>query len=151
MIRLLEKNDYQTWLELAKEVEPLFGPLINSQEFQKGINDCIENQNAYCFEDENHNVVGIIALNRKKNEIAWLAVGEKYRGKNYGDKLLKKAIEELASNGDIYVQTFSSEVEEGMFARKLYEKNGFKELRQAGKNLAQIETVIMIREKNKQK
>lgn len=147
MIRLLENNDYQAWLELAKEVEPLFGPLVNSQEFQKGIKDCIKNQNAYCLEDENHNVVGIIALNRKENEITWLAVGEKYRGKKSGQKLVEKAIKELESNGDIYVQTFSSEAKEGMFARKLYEKNGFKELKRAGKNPAGIETVIMIREK----
>lgn len=151
MIRLLTTNDYETWLTLAKEVEPLFGPLVNSKEFQEGINDCIKNKNAYCVEDEDHNVVGIIALNRKENEIAWLAVGEKFRGNKYGDKLLKKAIEELEEKGNIYVQTFSSITKEGKNARKLYEKNGFKDLKNAGKNPAQIETVIMLREKGQVK
>lgn len=147
MIRLLKDNDYEAWLELAKEVEHLFGPMVNLKEFQEGIKDCIKNKNAYCIEDEKQDIVGIIALNRKENEIEWLAVGEKHRGNKYGQRLLSKAIEELEINGDIYVQTFSPITEEGKNSRRLYQKNGFKDLKKAGKNPAGIETVIMIRQK----
>jgi hypothetical protein len=36
-IRLLVLQDYDTWIELAEEVEPLFGPMIDSNELQNGI------------------------------------------------------------------------------------------------------------------
>lgn len=145
MIRLLDIRDYDTWIELAKEVEPLFGPMIDSKEFQDGIKDCIRNNNAFGIENEKGNLTGIIALDRVKNEILWLAVATKHRGNNYGEKLVKKAVEELENNGDIYVQTFSGKVNEGKNARHIYERNGFVDLKDAGRNLADIETVIMVR------
>jgi len=145
MIRLLDLHDYDTWIELAKEVEPLFGPMTDSKEFQAGIKDCIQNNNSFGIEGEEGKLAGIIALDRKNNEILWLAVGMKYRGNKYGEKLLKKAIEELESNGDIYVQTFSGKVNEGKNARIIYERNGFADNKDAGKNPAGIETVIMVR------
>lgn len=147
MIRLLRPQDFDTWIGLAEEVEPLFGPMKDSEEFQTGIRNCIQNSNAFGIENENGSLTGIIALDRENNEILWLAVGMKYRGNNYGEKLIKKAIEELEGNGDIYVQTFSGKVNEGKNARNIYERNGFIDYKDAGKNLAEIETVIMIRKR----
>jgi GNAT superfamily N-acetyltransferase len=148
MIRLLDIQDYVFWIKLAEEVEPLFGPMIDSKEFQAGIKDCIQKNNAFGIENEQGNLTGIIALDRVKNEILWLAVAKNYRGNNYGKKLIKKAIEELEGNGDIYVQTFSGKVNEGKNARNIYERNGFVDFKDAGKNPANIETVIMIRKKS---
>ncbi|PKP23562.1 MAG: hypothetical protein CVU06_07645 [Bacteroidetes bacterium HGW-Bacteroidetes-22] len=145
MIRILEPQDYDTWIELAEEVEPLFGPMIDSKEFQDGIKACIQSKNAFGIENENGNLAGIIALDRDKNEILWLAVGKEYRGNNYGERLVKRAIEELKSHGDIRVQTFSREVNEGKTARGIYERNRFLDFKDSGKNLADIETVIMLR------
>ena len=34
MIRLLQMQDYNTWINLAKEVEYLFGPMVDSKDFQ---------------------------------------------------------------------------------------------------------------------
>ncbi|HOW10601.1 MAG TPA: GNAT family N-acetyltransferase [Bacteroidales bacterium] len=147
MIRLLDLQDYDVWIELAKEVEPLFGPMTDSKEFQNGIKECILNNNAFGYEDEKGNLTGIVALDRANSEIIWLAVAKKHRGKNYGEELVKKAIEELEGNGDIYVQTFSEKVDIGKNARNIYERNGFADLKDAGKNPAGIETVIMIRKK----
>lgn len=148
MIRLLRQQDFETWIEFAGEVEPLFGPMADSKDFHTGIKDCIHNNNAFGIEDKNGILTGIIALDREKNEILWLAVGKKYRGNNYGEKLVKKAIEELEGNGDIYVQTFSEKVNEGKNARDIYERNGFVDFKDAGKNPAGIETVMMVRKKN---
>lgn len=148
MIRLLNQHDFNTWIDLAEEVEPLFGPMKSSKDFQNGIKGCIQNNNAFGIENESGNLTGIIAINRENNEISWLAVGKKYRGNNYGEKLVKKAIEELENNGDIYVQTFSGNVKTGKNAREIYERNGFVDFKDAGKNPANIETVIMVR-KNK--
>ncbi len=147
MITLLEINDYDAWLKLAEEVEPLFGPMVDSKDFREGIKDCIGNRNAYGVKDESGVIAGIIALNRSGNEILWLAVGEKHRGNRYGEKLVQKVIEELEINGDIFVQTFAAEIEGGKSARRIFEKNGFVEFKDAGKNPAGIETVIMVRKR----
>lgn len=144
-IRLIKLQDYNIWIELAGEVESLFGPMIDSKEFQEGIKYCIQNNNAFGIENYNKDLVGIIALDRENNEITWLAVGKEYRGNKYGDKLVKKAIEELEKNGDIYVQTFSKEIEQGKSARIIYKNNGFIDYKKAGKNPANIETTIMIK------
>ena len=147
MVRKLKLEDYSAWIEIAKTVEPLFGPMVDSQDFQNGIKHCIESGNSYGIEHSDGIVAGIIAIDRVKNEILWLAVNEKYRGNKYGDKLVKKAIEELETNGDIFVQTFAKSVPEGKSTIILYEKNGFIELQSSGKNPANIETVIMARKK----
>jgi GNAT superfamily N-acetyltransferase len=149
MIRSLDLHDYDAWIELAKEVEPLFGPMIDSKEFQSGIKDCIQNNNAFGLENEKGNLTGIVAIDRARNEIMWLAVAKKHRGNNYGEKLVKKAIEELEGNGDISVQTFSGKVNIGKKAKNIYERNGFVDFKDAGKNPADIETVIMIRKETK--
>jgi ribosomal protein S18 acetylase RimI-like enzyme len=146
-IRLIKQHDYNTWMKFAREIEPLFGPMTNSNKFQEGIKYCIQNNSAYGIENSSKELAGIIALDRENNEVAWLAVGEKYRGNRYGCMLVKKAIIELEKNGDIYVQTFSKNVEQGASARKIYENNGFIDLKEAGKNPANIETVIMIKKK----
>lgn len=147
MIILLKQQDYNSWIELAKEVEPLFGPMSDSREFQEGIKICIQNNSAFGVRSDDGKLAGIIAVNRDNNEILWLAVGKKFRGNKYGDMLVRKAIDELQGNGDIYVQTFSRNIEEGKSARTLYEKNGFTDLKDAGKNPANIDTVIMVRKK----
>jgi GNAT superfamily N-acetyltransferase len=121
--------------------------MINLQEFWDGIKSCIDNQNAFGINNEKGTLVGIIALDRVNNEIVWLAVGEKYRGNKYGEKLIKKAIKELECNGDIYVQTFSGKAKEGKSARIIYERNGFTDFKDAGRNPAGIETVIMLRKR----
>ena len=145
MIRLLDLQDYDAWIELAEEVEPLFGPMIDSKEFQNGIKDCIRNNSAFGLENKTGNLAGIVALDRANNEIMWLAVAKKHRGNNYGEALVKKAIEELKSDGDIYVQTFSGKVNIGRNAKNMYERNGFVDFKDAGRNPAGIETVIMTR------
>ena len=145
MIRLLDPDDFNAWLEIAAEVEDLFGPMVEIKEFRDAISECIINNNAYCAENSTGETAGIIAINREKNEIEWLAVRQKERGKGYSNLLMEKAISEMVSHGPIYVQTFSGEIEEGKSARSLYFKYGFKDLRPAGKNPAQKDTVIMVR------
>jgi ribosomal protein S18 acetylase RimI-like enzyme len=148
MIRILNIQDFETWINLAKEVEPLFGPMVDLKEFKDGIKESIKNNDSYGIENGNGELAGIIALDQIKNEILWLAVSEKHRGNNYGNRLVKKAIEILENKGDIFVQTFAENIKEGNAARKIYENNGFTYLKNAGQNPAGIETVIMVK-KNK--
>jgi GNAT superfamily N-acetyltransferase len=147
MTRQLNQDDIPVWLELATEVEPLFGSMVQNKEFQEGIRACIRKGDAFARIVHDGAVAGIIAIDRENSEISWLAVGKRFRGKKYGDDLVKRAIEELKMNGDIYVQTFSEENECGHSARKLYIDNGFTDFEFSGQNPAGISTVIMVRKK----
>lgn len=143
MIRIVTKDDLNAWIELAKEVEPLFGEMVGNESFINGIKDCISNSSAFCVINTNNYIEGIIAINKALNEISWLAVKEKCRGQGYGYKLIKTALNKLDSRKPIYVQTFSSDVKAGEAARKVYMKFGFKDYKNGGKNPAGIDTVIM--------
>lgn len=145
MVKLLKIHDYDAWIDLAKEVEHLFGPMVDSGEFKEGILACINNNNAFGIESGDGKLAGVMAIDRESNEILWLAVKSQYRGNKYGDILVKKAIEELANRGDVIVQTFAQGVIEGASARVIYERNGFVDLKPSGINPAGIETVIMIK------
>ncbi|WZL72393.1 GNAT family N-acetyltransferase [Clostridiaceae bacterium 35-E11] len=148
MIRLVTEQDFNTWLELAREVQPLFGEMVGCEDFKNGIKECISNLSAFCVVNTNNDIEGIIAINKAENEIAWLAIKKKCRGKGYGYQLLKAAIDCLDDTKPIFVQTFSSNVKDGEAARKLYMKLGFKDYKDGGKNPAGIDTIIMKLEKN---
>lgn len=148
MIRLVTNKDFNAWLELAKEVEPLFGEMVECEDFKKGIKKCISNLSAFCFVNTNNDIEGIIAINKDENEIAWFSVRKKCHGKGYGYQLLKAAINYLDNVNHIFVQTFSSNVKAGEAARKLYMQFGFKDYKDGGKNPAGIDTIIMKLEKS---
>lgn len=143
MIRFVTNQDLDAWIELAREVEPLFGEMVANEDFINGIKDCISNQSAFCVVNTDNEVDGIIAISKTLNEIVWLAVREKHRGNGYGYQLLERAINNLDNSKPIYVQTFSPGVKAGEAARKIYLKFGFKDDKDGGKNPAGIDTVIM--------
>ena len=145
MIRKLDIEDVHAWLVIAKEVEYLFGPMVGEQAFHDGIRESILAGNAFCLEVDGWGIGGIVAVDRENNEIGWLAVRRACRGNHYGEKLLEKAVAELDAGRPMIVQTFSGRIKEREGARKLYQKFGFKDDRDGGKNPAGYETVIMKR------
>jgi ribosomal protein S18 acetylase RimI-like enzyme len=146
MIRLATTNDIPGWKEIIKEVEPLFGNMLDDPGFIPAILAAIEANIVFCFEDEITNqLYGVIVINHDDNSIEWLAVSSNAKRTGVGRKLVEKALNELNIRRDICVQTFSSNIPEGIAARKLYEKFGFVDYKRAGKNPAGIDTVIMIR------
>jgi ribosomal protein S18 acetylase RimI-like enzyme len=145
LVRPLERGDHGAWLAIAAEVEPLFGPMVDSADFRQGIQACIDGGEAYGVEDEARALAGIVALSRTSNEIVWLAVKKDKRGRGYGGLLVEKAVEVLGKDREIHVQTFASSSPEGAGARAIYRRHGFADLREAGPNPAGIPTVIMVR------
>lgn len=143
MIRLVLDRDFDSWLELAKEVEPLFGEMADNEDFKNGIKNCIQSSSSFCAVDENNKIEGIIAFDKAENEISWLAVSKTSRSKGHGRRLLQTALDSLDREKPVFVQTFSPDVKEGEAARKLYMRFGFKDYKVGGKNPAGIETVIM--------
>jgi len=148
-VTIVKDDDINSWLELIREVEPLFGPMASDAHFLQAIKDVIIQQEAFCIRETANVLCGVIVISKAKNEIEWFAVAKEERKKGYGSILLKHAIAQLDPNRPITVQTFAEDTPEGLGARKLYLKAGFTEIQKAGPNPAGISTVIMKLDANK--
>ena len=139
--------DIDDWLEIAVEVEHLFGPMVSDENFHNAIKLVINENRAFCIRSnsvgKDPNVCGIIVISFEDNEIQWFAVAHKCRNKGYGQILLRHALSKLDLNKPVSVQTFDEECTAGLGARQLYSKVGFIETEKAGLNPAGISTVIM--------
>ncbi len=142
MITVLDEKYKNDILNLAKQVEPLFGKMVGIPEFETALSLCFEKKTIFGFLDDNK-CKGAIIINREENEIAWFVVDISYRGNGIGQKLIEVAIKFLDNMKPIKVQTFSKDIEEGKSARKLYIKNGFRDEKDGGLNPAGISTIIM--------
>ncbi len=143
------REDYNEWLVLAAEVEKLFGPMVSEASFCSALLASIEDLNAYCIKNDSEItgpiLCGGIILNRLDNEIAWLAVSEKYQGKGIGDALVKYAINSLDNTRPMIVVTFNETISEGKPARNLYHRYGFVDMKDMGFNPAGIPIVMMVK------
>lgn len=139
--------DFEAWIELAREVEPLFGPMADELDFREALRQAISLKAAFCIrskpESAHKSLLGGVIISKESNEIAWLAVSEKCRKKGYGRKLIEFALGKLNQQEKIFVQTFDESVSEGVSARKLYSDFGFADIKDAGLNPAGVPTVIM--------
>lgn len=116
------------WIELAREVEPLFeGSMAEDDGFHKFMKRRIKRSEALMICDESHSdeLMGLIAFSRNNNVIAWLAVFEKHRRKGIGSELLEHALKDLDGMKEISVTTFREDSKEGLPARQLFQKYGF--------------------------
>lgn len=144
--RMAIPTDFPLWLNLTREVEPLFGPMVEDPVFRKSLMLCIQEKHAFCVSDEDHtNLLGGILIDPKENEILWLAVTRKARGRGIGQALLIEALANLDLQRSVFVQTYDPSIPDGRAAVLLYEKAGFSISRDAGDNPAGISTVIMSR------
>ena len=142
-------EDFDRWIRLAKEVEPLFGPMVGDPGFQEGLRRAISDGDAFCIRtadvENGQTLQGGLIVSRETNEILWLAVAEESRGRGIGKALLKKAVKCLDRARPITVTTFEGSVEAGLPASNLYRKFGFNDSTPGEMNPAGIPTVVMIR------
>ncbi len=139
--------DFDSWLDLACEVEPLFGPMVEETAFHAALTESIERQQAFCIRAEDGSLCGGILIDAAANEIAWLVVAECWQGQGYGRALLAHALTQLDPNRDITVVTFAPGVPEGQAARQLYQRFGFADHHPGPPTPTGIPTVVMVRPK----
>lgn len=146
-IRCATPRDLSSFFELAREVEPLFGPMVDDPAFHAGMLAAMEACEVLCAEDEEQgeSLTGGIAVSRDINSIIWLAVRETCRGRGIGGLLLERALQELDSTRPVRVTTFDGTAAAGRAARRLYERQGFVEVESGGSNPAGLPTVVMER------
>jgi ribosomal protein S18 acetylase RimI-like enzyme len=120
--------DVASWLEIVREVEPLFGPM---PDFETTLFRKIDQQAALCVRSDNQHgsvfVLGGILLGGAppRGQIRWLAVRSSARGIGIGRCLVEEAIKRLAASNSISLEAFREENIEGRPARRLYERLGF--------------------------
>lgn len=140
-------TDFDAWIALAREVEPLFGPMADEVAFQNALRQAVSEGTAFCIRPGPHEkdtvLKGGVVISKTSNEIAWLAVSQPYRRKGYGRQLIQFAVGKLNPEKSIFVQTFDGAVPEGTSARKLYMDLGFTDFKDGGLNPAGFRTVIM--------
>jgi ribosomal protein S18 acetylase RimI-like enzyme len=140
-------EDVEGWLALAREVEPLFGPMAESADFQAALRQAIGRHEAFCIRSRPEGtplvLEGAVVVSKAANEIAWLAVSADHRGQGHGRALLTAALTHLDPTRPVTVQTFAATVPEGQAARDLYRGFGFTDQEDGGLNPAGVPTVIM--------
>lgn len=137
-------TDLPSWLTLAREVEPLFGPMADDPNFQKGLLEAIQEGHAIAAKEENtSDVLGGVIFDVEQNEILWLAVKASARGNGIGQALMEIVLEQLDTRRPVQLQTYYESVPAGLPARALYTRFGFIDFEPAGLNPAGLPTVIM--------
>jgi GNAT superfamily N-acetyltransferase len=115
--------DVASWLELVREVEPLFGPM---PDFETTLLTKIEEGDAVCVRSETQVLGGmLLGGTREHGWIRWLAVRDSARGQGVGQRLVEAALEHMGAAHTISLNTFCEENIPGRPARRLYTRLSF--------------------------
>ncbi len=117
------REDVASWLEIVREVEPLFGPMPG---FESVLVRNIGRGTALCARDASGQVLGGALLQAPPDtRITWLAVRASARRRGIGRALVAEALRRCQPPCEVLVDTFGSDKAEGRAARGLYESFGF--------------------------
>jgi len=129
--RLAERADVEPWLALAREVEPLFGPMASDPVFQRALLRNIARGTAFCIREQDgvpgSRLLGGLLLSTRPPvyRVGWLAVTARERRHGLGRALLERALAGVPENAEVLVITFGPDVLGGESARAFYMKMGF--------------------------
>jgi ribosomal protein S18 acetylase RimI-like enzyme len=123
IVRDATREDVASWLEIVREVEPLFGPMPG---FESVLLRNIGRGTALCARDANGQVLGGVLLRAPPDaRITWLAVRASARRRGVGRALVAEALRRCQPPCEVLVDTFGPDNAEGRAARGLYESFGF--------------------------
>ena len=124
--------DVPAWLDLALEVEPLFGPLVSNPEFCEALQRVIEGGAAFCVR-EGDSLPGAPLLggllwfpDPPRYKLGWLAVAERARRQGVARRLIDHALTTVTRPATVSLTTFADGEPEGDAARRLYTRIGFR-------------------------
>lgn len=121
LVQLAEASEIESWLQIVREVEPLFGPM---PDFKEHLERGIDRGTALVARDESI-VGGGLLLSRDRLHLNWLAVRPTHRGHGAGRALIVEALRMTPPGELIIVDTFGADNPGGLPARRLYESLGF--------------------------
>ena len=116
--------DIASWLEIVRQVEPLFGDMPM---FDVTLKTKIAEGAALCVRGTDGVVLGGVLLGGEApdNWIRWLAVRGSARRRGVGAALLSEILRRWPGPCTISLGTFGADNEDGRPARRLYERFGF--------------------------
>ena len=136
-VQIATRADIPGWLELASEVEFLFGPMVDQPDFQSALRKNIDRESAYCVREQNRSagapLMGGLFLSARRSEyhIRWLSVAEQWRRRSIGTVLLEHVFDLIKPPAELFVTTFGEDNLEGHPARQFYKKMGFEPFAEA--------------------
>ena len=123
IVREATREDVASWLEIVREVEPLFGPM---PDFEAVLLRNIGRGTALCIRDANGQVLGGVLRQAPPDaRINWLAVRASARRRGVGRALVADVLGRCHPPCEVLVETFGADNAEGRPARALYESFGF--------------------------
>ena len=130
-VQIATRSDIPSWLELASQVEFLFGPMVDQPDFQSALRKNIDRKSAYCVREQDQSagapLMGGLFLSFRPSEyhIRWLSVAEQWRRRGIGRVLLEHVFGLIKPPAELFVTTFGEDNLEGQPARQFYKKMGF--------------------------
>jgi GNAT superfamily N-acetyltransferase len=126
IVRAAAEANLPAWLDLVREVEPLFGPM---PEFETTLRRNIARRSAYAALTDDQAFMGGMLLGGPTPAdrwIRWLGVRGDCRGRGAGGALVEKALAVFSPPCAISLHTFGEDNAAGLAARRLYVRYGFK-------------------------
>lgn len=126
-----DEKDVVAWLDLAAEVEPLFGPMVDDPHFHQALYRNIGRGSAYCVREGDGlpgtPLLGGLLFSSQPPEyrIGWLAVRRDSRRQGIGRGLVEHALGLVQTPAEVSVVTFPASEPGGTAARSLYAQLGF--------------------------
>lgn len=134
-VDVAQEQDYDPWLDLAAEVEPLFGPLRDDATFHRALRNNIARGTAFCVREDDGPpgapLLGGLLFSparpdRPESRIGWLAIRAAWRRRGLGRLLVDHALGLVETPGPVTVVTFGDDGEAGRAAARFYERLGFR-------------------------
>ena len=123
MVEAATEADIPSWLELVREVEPLFGPMPM---FDVTLKTKIREGDALCVRDGARVMGGVLLGGEAPDHwIRWLAVRRDARRRGAGAALIGAVFARWPAACSISLATFGADNQQGQPARRLYERFGF--------------------------
>jgi GNAT superfamily N-acetyltransferase len=126
-----ESRDIPAWLDLAVEVEPLFGPLVGDDRFQRALQRNIARGSATCVRvgdgPPGSALMGglLFSSHPPHYQLGWLAVAQAWRRQGVGRLLVEHAFSLVHPPAEVSVVTFGQGVPGSAAARAFYAELGF--------------------------
>jgi GNAT superfamily N-acetyltransferase len=124
-------EDLPAWLALAREVECLFGPLVDDPSFRGALERNVARGSAYCVREADgppgSPLLGgvLFSAHPPEHRIGWLAVAARARRRGVGRLIVDHVLALAARPARVSVMTFGEGVAGGLPARRFYESLGF--------------------------
>ena len=109
---LAQPADIPVWLNLAAEVESLFGPMVDDPAFHQALEGNIQRQTAFCIREQAHApgtpLLGALLFSARHAphyKISWLAVAQRWRRQGVAHALVEHCFQLIQPPAELSVVT----------------------------------------------